>query len=173
MSPVPMSPAGDDPIRILVADDHVLLREALCELLGAEAGFEVVAQAGSGTEAVRLAAGHRPDVLLLDIEMPENDPPETVRRLLAQQPGLRIIVLSMYDGSSSCRSCSPSAYGATCTRAPSGTPSCQRSGSPLAVAAPSPSPSRRTACAPRRPRRATGRRCPHVSWRSLRWSRRL
>lgn len=98
MSPVPMSPAGDDPIRILVADDHVLLREALCELLGAEAGFEVVAQAGSGTEAVRLAAGHRPDVLLLDIEMPENDPPETVRRLLAQQPGLRIIVLSMYDG---------------------------------------------------------------------------
>jgi DNA-binding NarL/FixJ family response regulator len=91
-------PVGEDPIRILVADDHVLLREALCELLDTEPGFEVVAQAGSGTEAVGLAGRHRPDVLLLDIEMPENDPPETVRRLLAQQPGLRIIVLSMYDG---------------------------------------------------------------------------
>ncbi|TQF04192.1 response regulator transcription factor [Kitasatospora acidiphila] len=89
---------GPATVRILVADDHTLLREALCELLATEPGFEVVAQAGTGTETVALAARHRPDVLLLDIEMPENDPPVTVRRLLAQQPELRIIVLSMDDG---------------------------------------------------------------------------
>ncbi|WP_278260503.1 response regulator transcription factor [Nocardia sp. AG03] len=86
------------PIRILVADDHTLLREALCDLLRAEPDFEVVVQAGTGTAAIELAAEHRPDVLLLDLEMPQSDPPETVRRLLAQDPALRIIVLSMHDG---------------------------------------------------------------------------
>ncbi|WP_406838529.1 response regulator [Streptomyces sp. AHU1] len=85
-------------VRILVADDHTLLREALCDLLRTEPGFQVVAQAGNGEDAVRLAAEHRPDVVLLDIEMPRNDPPMTVRRLLERDPGLRIIVLSMYDG---------------------------------------------------------------------------
>ncbi|WP_067535460.1 response regulator [Nocardia crassostreae] len=89
-----MSPSQ---IRILVADDHTLLREALCDLLRAEADFEVVAQAATGTGTIQLAGEHRPDVLLLDLEMPESDPPETVRRLLSQDPALRIIVLSMHD----------------------------------------------------------------------------
>jgi DNA-binding NarL/FixJ family response regulator len=84
-------------VRILVADDHTLLREALCELLATEPGFVVVAQAGSGAEAVRLAARHRPDVVLLDVEMPQNDPPVTVRRILAGDPDTRIIVLTMDD----------------------------------------------------------------------------
>jgi DNA-binding NarL/FixJ family response regulator len=84
-------------IRIMVADDHTLLRDALCTLLGSEPDFEIVAQAGTGTATVQLAAEHRPDVLLLDIEMPESNPPETVGRLLAQDPALRIIVLSMHD----------------------------------------------------------------------------
>ncbi|MEU0203854.1 MULTISPECIES: response regulator transcription factor [unclassified Streptomyces] len=88
---------NQETVRILVADDHALLREALCGLLRSEPGFEVVAQAGSGTETVRLAAQHRPDVVVLDIEMPENDPATTVRRLLGQDPSLRVIVLSMYD----------------------------------------------------------------------------
>ncbi|RDI64164.1 response regulator [Nocardia pseudobrasiliensis] len=88
---------SQDKIRILVADDHTLLREALCDLLRAEPDFEIVAQAGSGTATLQLAAEHRPDVLLLDLEMPEGDPPDTVRRLLAQDPTLRIIVLSMHD----------------------------------------------------------------------------
>ncbi|MFC5911240.1 response regulator [Streptacidiphilus monticola] len=89
--------AAEQPVRILVADDHTLLREALCDLLAAEPGFEVVAQAATGTETVRLAAAYRPDVVVLDIEMPENDPPTTVRRLLDQLPDVRIIVLSMDD----------------------------------------------------------------------------
>lgn len=88
----------DDQVRILVADDHTLLREALCDLLRTEPGFEIVAQAGSGTDAIRMARQHRPDVVLLDIEMPENDPPATVRRLLEQDPAVRIIVVSMDDG---------------------------------------------------------------------------
>ena len=88
----------DETVRILVADDHILLRGALCGLLDAEPGFEVVAQAGTGTEAIRMAGQYRPDVVLLDIEMPENDPSVTVQRILRQDPGTRIIVLSMSDG---------------------------------------------------------------------------
>ncbi|MCX4747739.1 response regulator transcription factor [Kitasatospora sp. NBC_01287] len=90
--------ADQDRVRILVADDHTLLRGALCDLLETEPGFEVVAQAGTGTEAIRMAGQHRPDVVLLDIEMPENDPPVTVRRILDRDPQIRIIVLSMDDG---------------------------------------------------------------------------
>lgn len=89
---------SDKPIRILVADDHTMLREALCELLRGEPDLEIVAQAGTGVEAIRYASEHGPDVVLLDLEMPENDPPETVRRLLADNPTLCIIILSMHDG---------------------------------------------------------------------------
>ncbi|MDI5967002.1 response regulator transcription factor [Streptomyces sp. SL13] len=88
----------DDPMRILVADDHTLLREALCDLLRAEPDFEVVAQAADAEEAVSLAARTRPDVALLDVQMPHNDDPLlTVRRLLTRQPTLRIIIVSMDD----------------------------------------------------------------------------
>ena len=89
---------ADDRIRILVADDHTLLREALCELLRAEEDFDVVADAGDARAAIRLAAQTRPDVALLDIQMPYNeDPAATVRHLLQRQPELRIIILSMDD----------------------------------------------------------------------------
>jgi DNA-binding NarL/FixJ family response regulator len=87
----------ETPLRILVADDHTLLRQALCDLLSTEPRFEVVAQADSGESAVQLADRYEPDVVLLDVGMPRNDPPSTVRRLLARDPALRIIVLSMYD----------------------------------------------------------------------------
>ncbi|MFD0329514.1 response regulator transcription factor [Streptacidiphilus monticola] len=109
--------AAEQPVRILVADDHTLLREALCDLLAAEPGFEVVAQAATGTETVRLAAAYRPDVVVLDIEMPENDPPTTVRRLLDQLPDVRIIVLSMDDSQFLVQGCSRSGCTASCTRA--------------------------------------------------------
>jgi two-component system nitrate/nitrite response regulator NarL len=87
----------ETPLRILVADDHTVLRQALCDLLDLEPRFEVVAQADSGESTVRLAERWQPDVVLLDIEMPSNDPPTTVRRLLTRDPTLRIVVLSMYD----------------------------------------------------------------------------
>lgn len=93
-----MSAMAEDKTRILVADDHTLLREALCDLLGAEPDFEIVAQVGDAESAVRQAAQLRPDIALLDVQMPHNDDPAaTVRRLLQRQPSLRIIILSMDD----------------------------------------------------------------------------
>lgn len=91
--------AAGRPVRILVADDHTLLREALCQLLRSTDGLEVVAEAGNGEETVRRAAMCRPDVVLLDLEMPLNDPSRTVGLLLAADPAVRIIILSMHDDS--------------------------------------------------------------------------
>jgi DNA-binding NarL/FixJ family response regulator len=85
-------------IRILIADDHTLLRNALAELLQAEEELDVVAAAGSVPEALRLAADHHPDVVLLDVEMPGNhDPLSTIRQLQALLPEVRILVLTMHD----------------------------------------------------------------------------
>ncbi|MET9496589.1 response regulator transcription factor [Streptomyces sp. NPDC006552] len=89
---------AEAPIRILVADDHTLLRGALCDLLRVEDDFDVVAEVGDARAAVTEAARLRPDVALLDVQMPHNeDPVRTVRHLLHRQPDLRVIILSMDD----------------------------------------------------------------------------
>jgi DNA-binding NarL/FixJ family response regulator len=88
-----------DRVRILIADDHTLLREALCDVLRAEPDFQIVAEAGDGESAVTMAASSRPDVALLDIEMPGNRPVETVRRLHDASPDTHVIILSMYADS--------------------------------------------------------------------------
>jgi two-component system, NarL family, nitrate/nitrite response regulator NarL len=84
-------------VRILLADDHTLLREALRDLLTAEPDFHVVAEAGDGDSALSLAAQTRPDVVLLDVEMPGHRPVQTVRQLAALNPPPKVIILSMYD----------------------------------------------------------------------------
>jgi DNA-binding NarL/FixJ family response regulator len=95
-------------IRILLVDDHTLLRTALAELLAAEDDLEVVAVAGSAGEAVRQAREHQPDVVLLDIEMPGNDhPPSTVRAIQQAAPGTDILVLTMHDASNLVQSLLP------------------------------------------------------------------
>lgn len=86
---------GPGRIRILAADDHGLLRAALCELLCREPDLTVVAQAADAA-AVALAAEHRPDVVLLDVEMPGPGPLPTVDRLRQVCPQARIIVLTMH-----------------------------------------------------------------------------
>lgn len=84
-------------IRILVADDHALVREGLRYVLDTEADFEVVAEARNGREAVELALEHRPDVVVLDITMPEETGLHAAERLRELLPSARVLMLSMHD----------------------------------------------------------------------------
>ena len=88
-----------DPCRVLVADDAVDLRELLCILLSVEEGFEVVAQAADGREAVEQATRHRPDLTLLDLAMPVMDGLQALPLLRAALPDSKIVVFSGFDGS--------------------------------------------------------------------------
>jgi DNA-binding NarL/FixJ family response regulator len=85
------------PIKILIADDHAVLRSGLRLLLNAQPDFEVVGEASTGEETVERAMSLQPDVLLLDIAMPDLNGLEAARRIRQQAPDLRIIVLTMYD----------------------------------------------------------------------------
>ena len=83
--------------RILIADDHPVLRSGLRVLLGADPDLEVVGEAGTGDETLRLAEELRPDVVLLDIGLPGESGIETVRRLKAQLPALKVLFLTMHE----------------------------------------------------------------------------
>lgn len=85
-----------DELRILLADDHLLLGETLAAHLEAEKGLRVVARSRNGEEAIQLAREHRPDIMLLDIEMPGLSGFEAARAILARRPDTRIIFLSAY-----------------------------------------------------------------------------
>ena len=84
-------------IRLLLADDHAVLRSGLRMLLDAQADMEVVAEAGDADAAVARARGTSPDVALLDVSMPGPGSVETIKRLLRIKPGLRILMLTMHD----------------------------------------------------------------------------
>jgi DNA-binding NarL/FixJ family response regulator len=84
------------PIRVLIVDDHVIVREGLQILLGEEAGFEVVGMAGDGEAALPLIRKHKPDVVLMDLVMPGMDGIETTRRALAQDSSTRVLVLTTF-----------------------------------------------------------------------------
>ena len=82
-------------IRVLLADDHRLFRAGIRALLQTVADFEVIAEAGDGREALGLVAAHHPDVVLLDIMMPELNGLDAAARLARASPRARVIVLSM------------------------------------------------------------------------------
>jgi DNA-binding NarL/FixJ family response regulator len=85
-------------IRLVIAEDQRMVRELLAALLLRELDFEVVGEASTGPEAIALATRLRPDVLVLDIGLPEIDGIEVTRRLKKAQPDLRILVLSVHAG---------------------------------------------------------------------------
>jgi NarL family two-component system response regulator LiaR len=84
-------------IRILVADDHAVVREGLRTLIGTEPGMEVVGEAADGVEAVRKARSLQPDVILLDMMMPRKDGLEAINEIMRQDPGARILVLTSFS----------------------------------------------------------------------------
>jgi DNA-binding NarL/FixJ family response regulator len=84
-------------IRILIADDHPVVRDGLVAILSTQPDFEVAAVAEDGQEAVELAATLRPDVILLDLEMPRLDGAAAIRQMRAADPGVRVIVFTAFD----------------------------------------------------------------------------
>jgi DNA-binding NarL/FixJ family response regulator len=91
--------ASDAPIRILIADDHEVVRIGLASLLDGQPGLQVVAQAESGEEAVRLARRHRPDVVVMDIRMPNGSGIDACRTITAEMEGMPVIMLTSHADS--------------------------------------------------------------------------
>ena len=89
-----------DSIRLLIADDHPIVRAGMQGMLANQADFEVVGEAATGTEAVALAAKLRPDVVLMDLRMPEMDGVTAIIRIRAEQPDVHVLVLTTYDSDS-------------------------------------------------------------------------
>jgi DNA-binding NarL/FixJ family response regulator len=86
------------PVRVVVADDHLVVRDGFAELLSTQADFEVVGVAADGAEAVRIATECKPDVVIMDIRMPVMDGIEATRRLTAlADPVPRVLVLTTFD----------------------------------------------------------------------------
>jgi two-component system, NarL family, response regulator NreC len=83
-------------LRILLADDHTLVRQGLRKMLEERTDWAVVAEAGDGREAVRLAEEHTPDVAVIDVAMPLLNGVETTRQIVKRAPTVRVLVLSMY-----------------------------------------------------------------------------
>lgn len=86
-----------DTIRVMLVDDHALVREGTRELLERESDLEVVAEAGDGAEAVELATKHRPDVIIMDIAIPKLNGIDATRRIKGLHPATAVLVLTAYD----------------------------------------------------------------------------
>jgi DNA-binding NarL/FixJ family response regulator len=86
-----------DPIRVLLVDDHALVRAGIRSLLEKLAGIEVIAEAGNGLEALRLVAEYHPQVVLMDIAMPDLNGLDATRRLAEDSPDVPVIILSIYS----------------------------------------------------------------------------
>lgn len=84
-------------IRIVVADDHAIVREGLCMMLGNQPDMEVVGSATNGREAVQLVDKHGPDVVVMDISMPELNGIEAIQQMLPLHPQIKVVVLSIHE----------------------------------------------------------------------------
>ncbi|TCO53174.1 response regulator [Actinocrispum wychmicini] len=86
-----------NPIRLLIADDHPVVRDGLSGMFAADPGFEVLGEASDGAEAVRLAQALRPDVILMDLRMPGTDGLAAITELAKLKVAARVLVLTTYD----------------------------------------------------------------------------
>ncbi|MFC2060112.1 response regulator [Chloroflexota bacterium] len=84
-------------IRVLIADDHPVVREGLSAMLSREQDIQVVGEAENGTEAIKIAGELQPDVILMDLRMPEVDGVEAMRQIKIKNPDMKFIVLTTYD----------------------------------------------------------------------------
>jgi len=93
-----MSEQAEGPIRILIVEDHRVVRQGFVALLRMVGGMEVIAEASSGAQAVELYRLHKPDVTLMDLRMPGMGGVETITAIRAEFPDARVIVLTTFDG---------------------------------------------------------------------------
>ena len=84
-------------IKIMIVDDHTVVRDGLVSMLGREDNFAVVGEASNGREAVDRARDLRPDIVLMDLRMPEMDGVEAMRQIGAEHPDVKFIVLTTFD----------------------------------------------------------------------------
>ena len=99
MTPLPSHPSHPSPpsLRVLIADDHLVVREGLRAILGTAPDLTLVGEAADGAEAVQLAAELSPDVVLMDLRMPGVDGIEAIRQIKARYPEVEIVILTTYD----------------------------------------------------------------------------
>jgi DNA-binding NarL/FixJ family response regulator len=90
-------PTTNEPIKVLIADDHAMFRQGVSEMLQTDDRIEVVGEAENGRQAVALAERLRPDVVLLDVEMPLMGARQVMERMLDNPPAPRVIVVTMHD----------------------------------------------------------------------------
>jgi len=89
---------GDQPIRVLVADDHIVVRLGLVTLIDNQADMQVVAEAANGLEVIELARAHKPDVILMDLRMPGLSGDQTIAAVCDENEDARVIVLTIHKG---------------------------------------------------------------------------
>jgi DNA-binding NarL/FixJ family response regulator len=86
-----------EPIKLLIADDHPVVREGLISMISREPDFKVVAEANNGLEAVEKARQYKPDVILMDLRMPEMDGVEAIRQIAEAEPETKFIILTTFS----------------------------------------------------------------------------